>query len=298
LNNYYFCLFLKFIGIFKLNKYPLNFNNIKISSCLDVYSFSDKRYGRYSNFFESLKFRKNVTSIYSLVEISEILLLIYILWDGDIYLLTEISFAFSCCLFNQYQYKLPIEFLLGQIVGSFCELSEMNIDFIINFNILILKLIKSLSIDFFLREFLQKKMNNDAIKCSLIFFISQFQNYQSTEKKAEIFDGLFKAPLKIKDLKLIINDEPQNLDKKLSYITDAFIFCFFLPFLDQLKFSKEEKEIFFNIWDKKGFFRYILYRKNFLSFFNIEIRDSRNEILDLFKIDKELKLNEYFYFKD
>jgi len=242
---------------------------------------------------------------FSLGEISEYLYIVYDLWNENIYILTELCYGFANCLFVQYKSRFPIEFLLGTIIGSFCELANMEIDFIVKLNVLIIKLNRNLFFDYAFKNFLKKK--SDCCMKSLInFYVSQLENYESAMKKGEIFSNLFCPPLKIRNFKVLLKEiidlsKNENTKANDTLILDSFIFSFFLPLINCLNFNKNEKKTFFETWDQRGFFKYILYKKDYMHFFKLEMMKNvpESDYLDLF-FENEIKdddnLNHLFCF--
>jgi len=250
---------------------------------------------------------------FTLLEISQILLFVYITSEYNFYLIIELAFGFTYILYLQYEKKIENEFLLGNIIGAFFELSNIETNTLIKINKIILTINKNLFFDFSFKFFISNSnFNFSMLKNSLSYFISQFSLISSIDKKALIFRGIFKPPVKKRDLiefliqmeseennKVVKNNLIQlNNNENILNIIDAFLFCFFIPFIENMNFNADEKSLFFDRWDTRGFFRYFLFSMNYLNFLKIGIDFNSNSAKKVFFEEKIMKHEELLLIED
>ena len=244
-----------------ITKKPYNHRSI------DFYTKSHSNYEKYYNLFELIKLREDLTTVFD----CSLFLLIINKFTDDIYLTLDLMLGMTYYIYLKYNREKIIHFILGSFIGCFSRIGNFNIKSIIKINSYFYSLLKNLYFISQIKTFVLNK-SHQGLKESLLFLTGQFYYYESTKLKAEIFVEICNPILRIKELKEILCEEvDKKSEKPMNKIIEYFSVLFFLPFLESLGLNTENKDLFFNLWDKRGFFRYILFKKKLLSDFKMKI---------------------------
>lgn len=257
--------------------------------------------------FFLLKFSEK--SEFSIEDITEFLYYTYIV-NRNLKVIEKLLFAFTHFLCKQKQNVLTHEYILGSLIGSFCIKSDFKLALAIDLNKRILQRNILLYYELPLKHFISKRKVK-LIKNSILFYVSQFFYYETIEEKATIFRELFTPIGNISEFYSILDEyEKSKLDKDLkspkNELFDNFFHLYFVPLFNNLNLNSQEKGKFFTIWDKKGYFLFILYKKNFLEFLNVKIMQNEDNlrILDSnifsgrFNMEMDWDFNSFFGFRD